>query len=214
MANRVAYGERLKQHRIEKAWSQEQLALIAEVSVRTIQRIENGRPASFESLKAIAAAFDIDVKELLAPASEPQTPNQRKPVSFLPRVRTGTELCNVVGGADAWHHKHDDPNDREDVQLVGEFLEELHDLSEIWKEVRPKDRVEFAYHLTDSLEQLETKGFWVFGGRATQQLRHRLDDAPIPISVATVVVLRKDNPIITKTKEKKEFIATVFASNT
>jgi len=58
---------RIKQLRISRAWSQEQLAELSSLSVRTVQRIENGEQASLETLGAIAAAFDIKVAELIAP---------------------------------------------------------------------------------------------------------------------------------------------------
>lgn len=48
----------LKPLRLEKGWSQEQLAEIAGVSLRTIQRIENGAACSLETAKALAAVFD------------------------------------------------------------------------------------------------------------------------------------------------------------
>lgn len=69
---------RIKQLRISRAWSQEQLAELSSLSVRTIQRIENGEQASLETLGAIAAAFDIKVAELIAPAemSENSTPDR------------------------------------------------------------------------------------------------------------------------------------------
>lgn len=52
--------------RLERAWSQEQLAECSGLSVRTVQRLENGdtRPA-LESCKAIAAALGVDVKLLM-----------------------------------------------------------------------------------------------------------------------------------------------------
>jgi len=46
--------------RLKHGWSQQQLAEAAALSIRTIQRIEAGRPASIETLKSIAAAFDVD----------------------------------------------------------------------------------------------------------------------------------------------------------
>lgn len=51
--------------RRQRAWSQQQLADVACVSLRTIQRIESSKKASQESIKAIAAAFDITVNDLL-----------------------------------------------------------------------------------------------------------------------------------------------------
>ncbi len=50
--------------RLEKGWSQEQLAEICDLSVRTIQRIERGQNPSLESLKSLAAAFETEVTEL------------------------------------------------------------------------------------------------------------------------------------------------------
>ncbi len=54
----------LKQIRIGRHLSQEQLALMSGLNVRTIQRIESGRNASLESLKCLAAALDVDVSSL------------------------------------------------------------------------------------------------------------------------------------------------------
>jgi transcriptional regulator with XRE-family HTH domain len=39
------------------------LAELSGLSVRTVQRLERGQPASMESLKALGAAFEIDLKE-------------------------------------------------------------------------------------------------------------------------------------------------------
>ncbi|PID65092.1 MAG: XRE family transcriptional regulator, partial [Gammaproteobacteria bacterium] len=50
--------------RLEHGWSQQQLAEMSGLSVRTIQRIENGKSPSVESIKALAAVFDIDFPTL------------------------------------------------------------------------------------------------------------------------------------------------------
>jgi transcriptional regulator with XRE-family HTH domain len=50
--------------RLQRGWSQEQLAELAGLSVRTIQRVERGNSPSAESLKAIAAVLDVDFGEL------------------------------------------------------------------------------------------------------------------------------------------------------
>ncbi len=54
----------IKQIRISKGWSQEQLAEFSGLSVRTIQRIERGHNAGLESLKCLAAVFETDVSRL------------------------------------------------------------------------------------------------------------------------------------------------------
>lgn len=55
----------LAERRKSRGWSQEDLALHSGLSVRTIQRIENGNPASLESLKCLAAVFETSVTDLV-----------------------------------------------------------------------------------------------------------------------------------------------------
>jgi transcriptional regulator with XRE-family HTH domain len=54
----------LKQLRIGRHLSQEQLAQMSGLNVRTIQRIESGRTASLESLKCLASVLEVDVDTL------------------------------------------------------------------------------------------------------------------------------------------------------
>ena len=51
--------------RLKRAWSQEQLAQFSGLNIRTIQRIERGKKAGLESLKSLAAVFEIELDELL-----------------------------------------------------------------------------------------------------------------------------------------------------
>ncbi len=55
----------VQKYRLEKAWSQEELAYHAGVSVRTIQRIESGKTASLETLKCLAAVLETNVSDLM-----------------------------------------------------------------------------------------------------------------------------------------------------
>ncbi|WP_039058629.1 helix-turn-helix domain-containing protein [Enterobacter sp. Bisph1] len=54
----------VKALRLARAWSQEQLAEMAALSVRTVQRIENGDQPSLETLSALAAVFGVSVTAL------------------------------------------------------------------------------------------------------------------------------------------------------
>jgi DNA-binding XRE family transcriptional regulator len=59
-------GDTIKALREAKSWSQAHLADAAQLNIRTIQRIEAGKPSSQETLLSIAAALDVDVRELSA----------------------------------------------------------------------------------------------------------------------------------------------------
>lgn len=55
--------------RLKRGWSQQQLADASGLSVRTIQRVEGGQPAGTETLKSLAAVFEVDFSTL-SPESE------------------------------------------------------------------------------------------------------------------------------------------------
>lgn len=54
----------LKQLRLSRSLSQEQLANMSGLNVRTIQRIEAGANASLESQKCLAAALNVSIEAL------------------------------------------------------------------------------------------------------------------------------------------------------
>lgn len=53
----------IKKMRLDRHWSQDQLAEMSGLSIRTIQRIENGENAGLESLKSLAAVFDTNIAD-------------------------------------------------------------------------------------------------------------------------------------------------------
>lgn len=54
----------VKKLRLQKCWSQEQLAEMADLSIRTIQRVEKGQKPSMETLKALASVFEVNIVQL------------------------------------------------------------------------------------------------------------------------------------------------------
>ena len=67
----------IKETRINKGWTQAQLAELCAVNIRTIQRVESDGTASLETTMALAAAFDLEIKELFAnPEMEKKNSNK------------------------------------------------------------------------------------------------------------------------------------------
>lgn len=54
----------IKKFRNERSWSQDHLASVSGLSLRTVQRIENDGVCSLESKKALAAAFEVNASNL------------------------------------------------------------------------------------------------------------------------------------------------------
>lgn len=50
--------------RLQRGWTQEQLAELSGLGVRSIQRIERGRPGSLETLRSLAAVFEVELSTL------------------------------------------------------------------------------------------------------------------------------------------------------
>ena len=59
--------EALKALRLEKAWTQDHLAMAAGLTARTVQRAERSGHCSAETVLALAGALDIDVSLLMVP---------------------------------------------------------------------------------------------------------------------------------------------------
>jgi transcriptional regulator with XRE-family HTH domain len=64
MKTEIRYGTRVKEERLKRGWTQEHLAEIADVTARTVARIEKGEVQGLESLMAIAAAFEMELGKL------------------------------------------------------------------------------------------------------------------------------------------------------
>jgi transcriptional regulator with XRE-family HTH domain len=57
-------SKRIRAERERRAWSQEHLATVSGLGLRTIQRIEKTGAASFESARALASVLEVDVAQL------------------------------------------------------------------------------------------------------------------------------------------------------
>jgi transcriptional regulator with XRE-family HTH domain len=64
MRKEFLYGKKIKEHREQRAWTQEQLAAAARVEPRTVQRVEKDLTKNPETLQAIAGAFDVELDAL------------------------------------------------------------------------------------------------------------------------------------------------------
>jgi transcriptional regulator with XRE-family HTH domain len=175
VANQKPDVERVRELRLARGWSQEQLAKVAGLSPRTIQRLEAGEGTALDTLQAIAAAFDVEVSEVLA-AEKPLPPPPK--ITFLPRIRTGEELCSVLGAAHMFHQDYDPPTGQDDVE--------------------PMSHVQWAHDLGQSLREIEAAGFRVYAPRVTRTFRwpeqaQGAGEQRLPMDVATVLVLRNTN---------------------
>ena len=89
---------RVRKRRGQRAWSQDHLASVSGLSLRTVQRIENDGSCSLESKKALAAAFNIKPSDLDIPidAIESMAASKRGRM-FGFAGATGGLVCAYIG---------------------------------------------------------------------------------------------------------------------
>jgi DNA-binding XRE family transcriptional regulator len=86
----------IRAQRERRAWSQEHLAEVAGLGLRTIQRIEKTGAASYESARSLAAVFGMDVADLRV---ETPTPAAALRTNVALRPVLGVLGALVAGGA-------------------------------------------------------------------------------------------------------------------
>ncbi len=92
--------EILRRERELRAWTQSHLAEIADLSMRTVQRIERTGDASMESACALAAALDIDLSVLMeAPGAGNKT---TPPKSYSYKLWSAIGVISSILVAAGW----------------------------------------------------------------------------------------------------------------
>lgn len=85
-------------------------------------------------------------------------------------VKSGRQLLAMADGCHgAYHHYSDQLNDSE-VELIGSFLQNIQDYSDISFCMEPADQVRAAKDIDDRLKELNENGFLVFAATEMQRL--------------------------------------------
>ncbi|MEH6525963.1 MAG: 2TM domain-containing protein [Sneathiella sp.] len=92
----------IQQRRLDKGWSQEYLAQVSGLSVRTVQRIEGGQRAGLETLKSLAAAFETDVADL-AQEPKPMIKNNPEKSKSKSQTRDDQQALEYVENLKGFH---------------------------------------------------------------------------------------------------------------
>lgn len=106
-------GNYIKEKRLQKGMTQEELALKSDITVRTVQRIESGDvdPRSY-TLQAIASALEMDYNELIHVDQSPITEKLSSNESFwLAMLHLSGLLMLVIPTVIIWLKKKDKIHD-------------------------------------------------------------------------------------------------------
>jgi hypothetical protein len=174
------------------------LILLCKVHHKLVDDQPETYPADL--LHAMKAAHERWVRETLA----------RKPggeqahFALLFRIQTGKQLSSLIERANAFVLDHDEAQTKEEVKLIGSFLQNIKDWGNIWSEMETSHRVEASFSLATEIKEIETAGFLVFG--ACEQLKMRSLGKVETLPVAVVKVARPTNNGITELGDLAELI--------
>lgn len=93
----VVSSEKVREARLARGWTHQQLAEIANLSLRTVQRVENRSVASQETVSALSAVLEIPRAELIS--LHPAQPGPVMAGSRSGLLLAATALLGAVLGA-------------------------------------------------------------------------------------------------------------------
>jgi transcriptional regulator with XRE-family HTH domain len=82
--------------RKDKAWSQDELAIASGLNLRTVQRIETEATASLQSVKALASAFGMSIRDLQLEDSAMIGELVGKDVTIVMGISTGLAASSMA----------------------------------------------------------------------------------------------------------------------
>lgn len=128
-------------------------------------------------------------------AKLPAAPERKeRRLSHLVRVQNGGALCTLLVGAKTMDLGNDEPEDQEEVVIIGSFLQMCQDYADIFEDLRAEDRIRAEFEITQEIKRLAESGFWVFAGQERRNLR--FGENILNWDIAVLRVLRSTNPLI------------------
>ena len=71
-------GERIRQRRLVRGWTQQELAKFAEIPYPTLSRLEHGEQSThYERLAKLADVLQVSADDLLGRTEDPRPPRKR-----------------------------------------------------------------------------------------------------------------------------------------
>lgn len=187
--------------------SQDALAEVSGLTVRTIQRVESGKRASLTTRRCIARGLGYDnpdifddpafvgtVKGLLESiiADQIKAEEARYPDHItLPvtAAENGASLGSLIDGADAWVFHCNEKGSRDGQAEVAILFDHLQDYGDIWSELPPSGRLEAQRVFTRLLAAIERHELRAFHGSRATRLMGTEGQAPLPFTIAYVTVV-------------------------
>ncbi|WET50802.1 HNH endonuclease signature motif containing protein [Chryseobacterium indologenes] len=151
---------------------------------------------SEELLRYMKVNHENWVRTAIANAIHDNDDKAEKP-RFLMRITSGKELLNIISEAHGYVTDYEELNDRDEAEYIGGIIQTFIDFGDICGMVEAYDKVQIGYDLQKLLDELEEKGYYVFGERDPNTILPHISGTD-KWTVATLVIRKKENPEIYK----------------
>jgi transcriptional regulator with XRE-family HTH domain len=181
-------------------WTQETLSEISGLTVRTVQRVENGEASSVDTRRALARAFqleDIDTfnklqtfmsgEQIKKDAEEFQMTHMTLPVSV---ATTGKQLAELAESTQMRCFQQPDNVSKPVAQLVAEIFDYLTDYGEVDELYSHSQKLDVHAALDEQLTLLKAAGYSLcYSLRKTSIVgKSWVDKTPMPVGIAYAFV--------------------------
>lgn len=160
--------------------TQENLADMAGLTTRTIEKVESGRHRPEEqTLRSIARAVKIDVRYFDKPTPE-QEARQRADMERALRkivmarttpVRTASEFLAAFHQRHAFRFDTSEVKGDEALEVAASLVDSIRDLNDVWDDCGASDQLRYARGCAELCGQLEALGYLCHMGHHKQVLR-------------------------------------------
>lgn len=116
---------------------------------------------------------------------------------FLMRITSGKELLSIINEAHGYNTDYNQLKDRAEAEYIGGIIQTFIDFGDICGMIEAYDKVQIGYDLQILLNELEDKGYYVFGERNPNTMLPHISGTD-KWTVATLVIRKKENPEIYK----------------
>jgi hypothetical protein len=116
---------------------------------------------------------------------------------FLFRITSGKELLNIISGSHGYRMDYEEVENEKDAEYVGEILQTLVDYGDISRDMEMDEKVKTGFYLGSILEELEEKGFCLFGEKSVEKIKNT-NGEKYNWSIATLIIRRISDPKIIK----------------
>jgi transcriptional regulator with XRE-family HTH domain len=193
----------IKMFRETRKWSQETLAAVSRLSVRTIQRVENGEPSDLHTRRALAGAFDAEDLDIFSkPYEIPTAEELKRAQEEFDRqhitlecavVRSGRELGRLFETATMDLSQPAVELPRESATEFAALVDYLRDYRDCASEYSEVQKLDVYDDLQRHLDALDAEEICICcASRRTQLVgRDWPDKTPWPVTIVYILAFEK-----------------------